>query len=1197
MQYAELKFKESEFPLKCLVDTGSQINLIRSRSIPMGTPLVKMERKFTMGTTTYTSKHMVELTQLGITDIFHVMDPTFRMPFSVLIGTNFLNNRKFKLTTDNLELRGKIFPIYLNGLAIPPNTKMLCKIKVKQKEGDCIVNFTQEIDIDSPAVICNITNYEIEFPIENLGKQQQILFTEDIEVNSIHTFDIKSKSKRQEKLLNGLRLNHIEPHKREKLWKLLKPFDKLFRLEGDKLPKAPNVLHKITLSEDKIVNVKSYAPPEAHTAEVNKQIDKMLDEDIIRESESPYNSPIWVVPKKMDASGEKKYRVVIDFRKMNELTPHDAYPVPKIEEILDRLGKAKFFAALDLSSGFHQIALEEDSKKYTAFSTKKGHFEFQRMPFGLKNSPATFQRMMDQALAGLNQDICFVYMDDIIIWGQDFEDFLKNIQTVFQRLESCGLTLQPDKCEFMKEEFVYLGHTISKNGLQPNDEKIKSVKEFPIPKNPKEIKSFLGLAGYYRRFIKNFSTIAKPLTELTKKDRSFDFNTKCKRAFQNIKEKLISAPVLKFPDFEKKFTLTTDASNTGLGAILSQEGHPICYMSRTLKKAEENYTTTEKELLAIVWAVKRLRYYLLGRKFEVQTDHKALVWLYGVTDPASRLLRWRLKLEEYDMEIVYKKGCENKAADALSRLYENQIKEANEEGIKPHKTITNIQKELKKVEQLEALLVREAKMNNVWVNQLTVVPNKDEKPWRTIVFKHNKGKPFKKQSIRLTEINWKSQLYDLVEYEFTKGNKTLRLTVDNNDFNTERRDEIESELRLVCQDFPDTQVFLCKSDFEQPSQEQKLQIIKQCHNDKTSGHMGINKTFDKVQKISRWPGMYADIEEFVKKCKDCQKYKKTRIPQQAQAQVMDTAERPNQKVALDIVGPLVETRKGNKYILSIQDTLTKYVQFFPLKTKKSSEIIENLINGYILKYGFPEIILTDQGQEFNSKLMKDFEESFDIQGITTTSYHPQANGAIERMHSVLGDLIRTTVKSVPTIWDTKLNHIAFAYNTTRQDSIGTTPHSIVFGQNANCPNNLGSVKTDFVKDRLQAWLRRRHEDIAKAKEKLEAVRRRNKEIADKRITRALPIYRVGDNVLLKNLIKKHKLDSEFLGPYKIIAINLEKNRVLIEMYPTKRNKQLRWVNINNTKPYHSYDIDNVRPEIKLTIKRGEDGKLTSHLAK
>lgn len=300
--------------------------------------------------------------------------------------------------------------------------------------------------------------------------------------------------------------------------------------------------------------------------------------------------------------------------------------------------------------------MDVTSKKYTAFSTPQGHFQYNRMPFGLKNAPATFQRMMDTALRGLLNKYCFVYLDDSIIFGNTIQQHNDNLAIVLQRLRELGLKIQPDKCEFLKPELEYLGHIITHEGIKPNPKKIEAVREFKIPKNPTGVKSFLGLAGYYRKFIRNFSKIGKPLTDLTQKDIPFHWTDKQQDSFQTLKDALCKAPVLAYPNFNETFALTTDASNEGIGAVLSQNDHPCCYISRTLNPPERKYSTTEKELLAIVWAVKRLRQYLLGRHFLIRTDHQALIWLKNCKDPSSRLIRWRLKLEEYDYEIQYHKG-------------------------------------------------------------------------------------------------------------------------------------------------------------------------------------------------------------------------------------------------------------------------------------------------------------------------------------------------------------------------------------------------------------------------------------------------------------------------------------------------------------------------------------------------------------
>ena len=326
----------------------------------------------------------------------------------------------------------------------------------------------------------------------NFGKENHVI-TNDI--SNTRDFEQISRFK------NLIRISHIEKELREPIEKLLLHYLDVFNLGTDSLSYTNLAQHTITLKENKIINTKSYRPPECHKHKINRQVKEMLDKRIIEESDSPYNSPVWVVPKKSDASGKQKWRIVIDFRRLNELTDQDAFPLSEIDDILSQLGNSKYFSALDLSSGFHQIPMKPNSKKYTAFSTPQGHFHYNRMPFGLKNAPATFQRMMDTALRGLINNHCFVYLDDIIIFGQTIEQHNKNLAIILQRLRELGLKIQPDKCEFLKPELEYLGLIVTAKGVKPNPKKIDAVKNFKIPKNPTDVKSFLGLSGYYRKFI------------------------------------------------------------------------------------------------------------------------------------------------------------------------------------------------------------------------------------------------------------------------------------------------------------------------------------------------------------------------------------------------------------------------------------------------------------------------------------------------------------------------------------------------------------------------------------------------------------------------------------------------------------------------------------------------------------------------
>ncbi|KAL4084308.1 hypothetical protein QTP88_028133 [Uroleucon formosanum] len=390
---------------------------------------------------------------------------------------------------------------------------------------------------------------------------------------------------------------------------------------------------------------------------VNKQF-PVEGDGILEKSMSPFNAPLLLVKKKADASGKEKFRIVIDFRALNNVTINEFHPLPNITEILDQLGQSQLFSIVDLKSGYHQISLSKESRELTAFSINQGHYHYKRMSMGLASAPSTFVKAMTNVMAGLIGIKCLVYLDDIIIYGKNLNDHIKKLIDVFERLR----------------------HIISEHGIKPDPNKIVSVMNFPAPKNVKQIKSFLGLSGYYRKFINNYSSIANPMTNLLRKDVKFNWDDKCQQAFDKLKTIPCSEPILQYPDFTKEFILTTDASGKALGAILSQgkigSDLPISYASRTLNNAELNYSTTELQCLAIIFGVKHFRPYLYGRKCIILTDHRPLSWLFNLKDPLSKLARWRIELEQYNYEIKYKPGVQNSNVDALSRMYNiNEIKE------------------------------------------------------------------------------------------------------------------------------------------------------------------------------------------------------------------------------------------------------------------------------------------------------------------------------------------------------------------------------------------------------------------------------------------------------------------------------------------------------------------------------------------
>ena len=458
------------------------------------------------------------------------------------------------------------------------------------------------------------------------------------------------------------------PHVKDELLSLLNAFRHCVSLHDEPLGRTSLVRHSIHLYPDsKPTYVPAYRIPHSRRTLVDAAVRDMIDNDVVEPAASPFNAPLLLVPK---PGGE--HRVVVDFRELNTLTIPDRFPVPVLTDLLQSIGDSNgVFSTIDLQSGFFQVELEESSRPYTAFTTASGQFMFKRMAMGLRNSPLTFTRLMNSVLSGLLGNSVFCYLDDLIIASKDPHEHLATLNQVLSRFSDAGLKLKLSKCSFLKKEIKFLGHKVDKDGIHTLDDKVHAVSNFPVPKSAEQVRSFLGLSGFYRQFIKDFSKIAEPLSSLLKKDVPFEWSDAQETAFQSLKTALSTAPVLAFPNFKDDFYLCTDASNVGIGAVLMQKFsgkfRAIAYASRLLNKPERNYSVTDREALAVVWALRHFRVLILGYKIHVLTDHYAVTEIFKGTNLTDKFARWQLTVNTFNPSFSYLPGKLNTVADALSR--------------------------------------------------------------------------------------------------------------------------------------------------------------------------------------------------------------------------------------------------------------------------------------------------------------------------------------------------------------------------------------------------------------------------------------------------------------------------------------------------------------------------------------------------
>ena len=735
-------------------------------------------------------------------------------------------------------------------------------------------------------------------------------------------------------------------------------------------------------------------------------------------------------------------RVCIDFRKVNNVTRKDAFPLPRMDDCLDALAGSKLFSTLDLASGYWQIPVAEEDRDKTAFNTRNGLHRFRVMPFGLATAPATFERLMELVLKGLTFDRCLVYLDDVIVFGRTFEEALQNLDRVFERIEQASLLLKPSKCRLFKTSVDFLGHVVSADGIICDPKKISAVQNWAAPSSVKEVRSFVGFASYYRKFIPGFATVAGPLHALMGKVK-FEWSNACQEAFDKLRSLLMSTPVLAYPQEGQTFYLDTDASNVGTGAVLSQvhdgSEHPVAYASRALSTSQRNYCTTMRELLAVVQYTNHFRHFLLGNKFILRTDHASLVWLTNFKEPEGMLARWLAALAVFDFEIQHRPGKKHGNADGLSRrkCARSQCPDCrptSDDEIAAHLSDTGPSNESEnrpKVDEHSELddIDREQSEPGSWLQgwtleELKAAQDEDKNIAKFTAWKLSRLPCPERAAAGICgrEGLWFYACYDMLEVH-----NGLLYVAD-----TKREVKSSTVLRLVA---------------PLPI---RRQLFKQIHQTRTGGHQGINNTIAVVNRHFYWPGQYADVRRWCQQCEGCARAKTGESGHRAKL-VQDIPGMPMERMAVDLMGPLPKTENGNLYIAVVVDYFTKWAEAFALPNKQSQTVAEALVTGVICRLGAPHRLHSDQGGEFESNLWAEVCELLDVEKTRTSPYRPQSDGLVERLNRTIKKMLKVFVNDNRDDWDDHLPYIMMAYRATPQASTQCSPNLLMYGREVNLP--------------------------------------------------------------------------------------------------------------------------------------------------
>ncbi|GAA6022504.1 hypothetical protein JCM10207_008535 [Rhodosporidiobolus poonsookiae] len=927
-----------------------------------------------------------------------------------------------------------------------------------------------------------------------------------------------------EKALLQMHINpKLSPSQRDSLISLIRRFPMVFAHGSHQLGNLrddPGCF--INLDLDNLpprIRQSAYPASPRALAAMRKCVDDQIAMGIVRPSNSEFSSPALVVFR------GKKARLVVNYKVLSSITKHNAYPMPRIDQTLYSLKDSKFFTSLDANKGFHQIPMAPEHVNRTAFATPFGQFEYLRMPMGLKNAPAEFQRRMDSHFhVELREGWFSVYIDDLLLRSLLFAKHMTHLERTFIKLEYHAWTMSPLKCFFAYAEVNQLGHRVSGILLQIDDNKVAAVKFWAYPTKLKELQEWLGFSGYFRKFIKDYGSIARPLTRLLGKDVKFEFNAGCIAAFEALRHALLNAPVLGQPDYKKPFEVSTDASFLGLGGCLEQvqtfetgtRKVAICFISRQLKASEERYSMPQLECLAVVWALNKLHIFIDGLPFTVWTDAGSLKTLMDMAAPSRPMLGWQLAIQEYRgfAVIKHRMGKANGAADGLSRnpLPNDETNPAADLGTEPEP----------RVQALSFALLDDEFFEKV---RRSYNSSRDFSRIRSAL-----AEPEKDSSALLASVD------AAVKKNFNDGRFILL------DGLLYRREG--SAVALVVLDV-----------------ETRASLLASCHDEVTSGHFGFDKTYARVKPLAWWPGVHADTETYCSSCAACQRANHPTGKPYGLAVTIAEPKEPGELVNMDFIGPFAKVgRDGFDCVLVIADRFSRKVRFIPTYTDADARFTAWLFYSFWMNdSGVPRGIISDRDKLFTSNFWKALASLCGYKLQLSTAYHPQTDGLAERYVRTLEDCLRRFCAFEPTwtdesgfshSWNELLPGLEFAFNTAKHATLRQSPFKVERGRNPRSiysliKDGLPRVTLDSASSSFSHMLLATQE---RAKACLEDAVAYAQKRWDERHQE--PPFEVGDDVSTKNFRfgGEQKLTPPFVGPFAVTEL-VGPNAVRVALTP------------------------------------------------